>query len=149
VRLFRRIARPTFRILYRVLGRVKVWGWENIPAQGGYLVVANHVSIYDPPLVIAFWPRELEVAGAVDVLDRPFQVWFMRQYGALWVHRGQVDRRLLEEMVGLLRAGLPVLIFPEGGRSHVPGLRAGWPGAGLPPVCSPCRGSPSTCAGKC
>jgi hypothetical protein len=57
----------------------------------------------------------------------PTQV--MRWYGALLVHRGQYGRRLLQEILKRLWAGIPVLIFPEGGRTHVPGMRRAWAGA--------------------
>lgn len=128
VKLFRTIARPVFRLLFRLLSRVEIEGLGNVPDRGGYLVACNHISIYEPPLVIAFWPRVLEVAAAIDVFDRPQQGTLVRLYGSLPVHRGEFDRRLIEAMLAMLRAGRPVLIFPEGGRTHSPGLRRGWHG---------------------
>lgn len=128
VRLFRKIAPAFFRFLFHLLTKVELQGLEHIPEEGGYLVVSNHVSIFEPPLLGAFWPRRLEIVGAVDVLDRPIQGQIMRWYGTLEVHRGEADRRLLSAVLERLRAGLPVLIFPEGGRSHDPGLRSGWSG---------------------
>ena len=128
-RLFRAFVRPTFRFLFHVLCRVEIEGKQNIPREGGYLVVINHLALYDPAMVVAFWPRALEIAGAADVLDRPFQGDLFRGYGVLPVHRGQVDRKLLRGMVGFLNQGLPVLIAPEGGRTHTPGMRQAWHGA--------------------
>lgn len=128
VRLFRGIGRPAFRFLFRVLCRIRIEGLENIPKEGGYLVSGNHLSIIDPPFVVAFWPRPLEAVGAVEVLERPFQGQLMRLYGAMSVHRGQADRGLLDEMVRRLRAGFPVLMDPEGRRSHVPGMQTAHPG---------------------
>lgn len=126
--LFRTIARPVFRILFRVLSKVEVEGLANIPRRGPYLVACNHISIYEPPLVLAFWPTALEVAAAIDVFDRPWQGNLVRLYGSLPVHRGAFDRRLIEAMVAMLKAGRSVLIFPEGGRTHSPGLRQAWHG---------------------
>jgi 1-acyl-sn-glycerol-3-phosphate acyltransferase len=141
VRLFRSVARPFFRMLFRILCHVQIEGFENLPREGGYLVSANHVSIYDPPLVVAFWPKAVEAAGAVDVLERGMQGVLMRLYGGMSVHRGQADRKLLMEMVRRLRAGLPVLMDPEGRRSYVPGMQTAHPGvayvaakAGVPVV---------------
>jgi cytidylate kinase len=128
VRLFRVVARPAFRLLFHILCRIQIEGRENIPAAGGYIVSCNHLSIVDPPLVVAFWPRAVEAAGAVDVLARPGQGQLMRWYGALSVHRGEADRALLEEMVRRLKAGLPVMMDPEGRRSHVPGMQEAKPG---------------------
>jgi 1-acyl-sn-glycerol-3-phosphate acyltransferase len=141
VRLFRAVARPAFRLLFHILCRVQIEGRENIPAAGGYIVSCNHLSIVDPPLVVAFWPRAVEAAGAVDVLARPGQGQLMRWYGGLSVHRGEADRALLEEMIRRLKAGLPVMMDPEGRRSHVPGMQEAKPGvayvaakAGVPVV---------------
>jgi len=128
VRLFRACARPVFRILFHFLSRIEIDGLENVPEHGSYLVACNHISIYEPPLVLAFWPRILEVAAGVDVFDRPQQGRLVRLYGSLPVHRGEFDRELLESMVTMLKAGLPILIFPEGGRTHSPGLRQAWHG---------------------
>jgi 1-acyl-sn-glycerol-3-phosphate acyltransferase len=128
VRLFRKIAPGFFRFLFHLLTKVELEGLEHIPGEGGYLVVSNHVSIFEPPLLGAFWPRRLEIVGAVDVLNRPVQGQIMRWYGTLEVHRGEADRSLLLAVLNCLRAGSPVLIFPEGGRSHDPGLRPGWAG---------------------
>ncbi len=115
-------------MLFHLLARVELHGLEKVPKSGGYLVAANHITLYEPPLILSFWPSELEVVGAVEVLGRPFQGQLMRLYGAIPVHRGSADRRLLKAMVALLRAKRPVLIFPEGGRSHAPGMRRAWNG---------------------
>ena len=128
VRLFRMVARPLFRLVFHILCRIRIEGKENVPAGGGYIVSGNHLSIIDPPFVIAFWPRAIEAAGAVDVLARPGQGQLMSWYGSLSVHRGEADRALLEEMVRRLKAGLPVLMDPEGRRSHVPGMQQAKPG---------------------
>ena len=50
------------------------------------------------------------------------------QAGAIPVHRGAYDRTAIDSMVAALRAGRPVVIAPEGGRSHVPGMRRGLSG---------------------
>jgi 1-acyl-sn-glycerol-3-phosphate acyltransferase len=128
-RMFRAFVRPFFRFLFHILCRVQIEGKQNVPRKGAYLVVFNHVSIFDPPFVIAFWPRALEVVGAVEVLDRGYQGVLMRGYGALPVHRGKADRKLLRGMVSFLERGKPVLIAPEGGRTHTPGMRHAWHGA--------------------
>jgi 1-acyl-sn-glycerol-3-phosphate acyltransferase len=129
VRFFRVIAPPFFRALFHLLTRVELEGLENVPSKGGYLVASNHVSIFEPPALAVFWPRPLEIVGAVDVLNRPVQGQIMKLYGTLEVHRGQADRSLLMAVIKRLKSGLPVLIFPEGGRSHTPGLREGWTGS--------------------
>jgi 1-acyl-sn-glycerol-3-phosphate acyltransferase len=43
--------------LFNILGRVKVVGKENIPLGNPYLIAMNHISIFEPPLVVCFWPE--------------------------------------------------------------------------------------------
>ncbi len=126
---FRVAGRPFFRLLFRVLSRVEIEGTKHIPKQGPYLVTPNHISIFEPPLVTAFWPCELEVAAAAEILDRPLQAEIMRLYGTVLVHRNLLDRTLIRTLINRLAKGLPVLIFPEGRRTRTPGLVAGNTGA--------------------
>ncbi|MEE8120017.1 MAG: lysophospholipid acyltransferase family protein [Anaerolineales bacterium] len=128
-RVFRPVSRFFFRNLFRLLSRVHITGTENIPEEGAYVIAVNHVSIFEPPLITSFWPHSIEVAGAVEILERPIQSQIMRLYGTIPVHRGRFDRQLLKAMVGRLKAGRPVLIFPEGTRSRKPGLQQASTGA--------------------
>jgi 1-acyl-sn-glycerol-3-phosphate acyltransferase len=121
--VLRILLRPLFRGLFRILSRVSISGEEHVPSRGPYLVVFNHVSIYDPPFMIAFWPKAVEVLGANVIWQRPGQNVLVRLYGSISVRRGELDRRAMESMLAALRDGKPLLISPEGGRSHVPGLR--------------------------
>jgi len=122
-RVFRPVSRVFFRSLFRLLSRVRVTGTENIPEEGAYVIAVNHVSIFEPPLITSFWPHSIEVAGAVEILEQPIQSQIMRLYGTIHVHRGRFDRQSIDAMVGRLKAGRPVLIFPEGTRSRKPGLQ--------------------------
>jgi 1-acyl-sn-glycerol-3-phosphate acyltransferase len=115
--------------LFHLLSRVHINGLENVPEKGAYVIAVNHVSLIEPPFVLAFWPVAAEAIGAVDVWDRPGQAILVRLYGSIKVHRGQYDRRVLETMLAVLRSGRPFLIAPEGGRTHTPGLRRAFPGA--------------------
>jgi 1-acyl-sn-glycerol-3-phosphate acyltransferase len=128
VRVFRWFGGPIFRGLFHILARVRIEGVENIPQQGGYLVTPNHVSIFDPPFVLTFWPRQLEIAGTEAVLRRPIQGQLMRLYGAFNVSQGYYNRALLDTMVNGLRSGLSFYIAPEGRRTHTPGMKEGLPG---------------------
>jgi 1-acyl-sn-glycerol-3-phosphate acyltransferase len=127
-RLARFFIRPIFRGLFYLLGGVDITGLENVPEDGSYLIAINHISIYEAPFVVAFWPVAPEVAGASVVWNRPGQSLLVRMYGGIPVHRGLYDRRMLESAVSALRSGYPLLIAPEGGRSHTPGMQKANPG---------------------
>ena len=130
LRIRRALSTTAVRWVFKAAARVKITGLENIPFGKPYVVAINHVSIYDPPLVLCLWPENLEAVGAVDVFDKPFQGDLLRIYGVIPVHRGEYDRVLIDTMLAILRAGYPLMIAPEGGRSHGGGLRSAKPGVG-------------------
>ena len=130
VRLDRLWLRPLFRVIFRILGRVSVSGLEHVPRGRPYVAAINHISIYDPPLAVCFWPESTEVIGASDVFVKKGQGTVLRLYGVVPVHRGEYDRRLLETVFSILKSGRPIMMAPEGGRSRVPAMRRALPGVG-------------------
>jgi 1-acyl-sn-glycerol-3-phosphate acyltransferase len=127
-RIARTVMRPIFRLVFRLLGKVKIIGRENIPKSGSYLITINHVSLFEPPFILAFWPTAPEGAGAIDIWNRPGQGLLVRLYHGIPVHRGEFDRTLLETMIAVLNSGKPLLLAPEGGRTHELGMRKALPG---------------------
>src|SRR4026207_740825 len=119
-KIIRPVAKFVFRGIFRALARVKIVGKENVPLGKPYVVAMNHVSIFDPPFVGAFWPEALEIIGAADVFDKPGQGIILKAYGVIPVHRGDYDRVLFTRIINIIKSGYPLLIAPEGGRSHVP-----------------------------
>ncbi len=126
----RPILRGAFRGLFHILGHVKITGRENVPFGKPYVAAINHVSIFDPPFAASFWPETLEIIGASDVFAKPGQGKLLKLYGVTPVHRGEYDRALLDWTVQVIRAGCPLMIAPEGGRSHVTAMRRAMPGIG-------------------
>ncbi len=127
-RLSRPFLRAVFRGVFHLLAQVKITGKENVPLGKPYVAAMNHVSIYDPPFAAAFWPQPLEIIGAADVFAKPGQGQLLRAYGVIPVHRGEYDRALFQRIIAALEAGYPLLMAPEGGRSHVPAMRRALPG---------------------
>jgi len=101
---------------------------SNIPESGTYIIVINHISIVEPPFVIAFWPVAPEAIGAKEIWERKGQSLLAKYYGGIQVHRGEFDRQVIEKMIAVVKSGHPLLIAPEGGRSRIPGMRPGFPG---------------------
>lgn len=122
-RIARRLMRPIFRGLFYVLAKIEIVGREYVPNRGAYIIATNHISLYEPPLVLAFWPRPVEALGASDIWERRGQSLLARLYSGIPVHRGAVDRQLFRTAIAAIRSGYPLLIMPEGGRSHSPGMR--------------------------
>lgn len=121
--IFRYTFRPIFRVLFRLLCRIRLEGLENVPAKGPYIIAYNHVSNFEPPFVLAFWPYFPEAVAGADVFQRKAVNLFVGGYGAIPVRRGEYDRKVIDTMLEVLASGRPLAIAPEGGRSHDPGLR--------------------------
>lgn len=122
-RYIREMVRLTAKSMFHLMCKVKVSGFENVPLHGPYLVVFNHVSLYDPPVVLTFWPNQLEILGAIDVWSRKGQGILARLWGGIPINRDEIHRDAMNQTLAVLNSNLPLLISPEGGRSHAPGLR--------------------------
>jgi len=127
-RLSRPLLKTVFRGIFHGLARVKIIGKENIPYGKPYVAAMNHVSIFDPPFIGSFWPEQLEIIGAADVFEKPGQGQLLKAYGVIPVHRGDYDRSLLTKIISILKSGRPLLIAPEGERSHVTAMQRAKPG---------------------
>ena len=123
VRIYRPPARAFFRFVYRVLTNLHIEGMENIPSCSGYLLTINHLSLYDPPLPLSFWPYAPEALGAEKTMYNNGIIGIiMRWYGTFPVKRDGDDRTALRTALKILQNDLPLLIAPEGTR-HPEGLR--------------------------
>jgi 1-acyl-sn-glycerol-3-phosphate acyltransferase len=109
--------------------RVEIRGQNNIPTDHPVILASNHQSNLDPPLIAAFFPREL-VFVAKEQLFRSF--WLatvLRYFNALPISRGGVDLKAIRRIRESLALDRDLLVFPEGTRH--PNNRLGKPRAGL------------------
>jgi 1-acyl-sn-glycerol-3-phosphate acyltransferase len=112
-----RFSRSLLRTLFRLFNRWEVSGQEHVPESGGLLLIANHTSYADPPIVGAACPRPVNFMAKAELFQIPLLAGFIRRTHAFPVQRGSGDRAALRRAVRLLRDGKVVLIFPEGARS--------------------------------
>jgi 1-acyl-sn-glycerol-3-phosphate acyltransferase len=126
--ILRFLFKPVFRGLFYLLASIKITGVENIPFSQPYVATFNHVSMYDPPFVMACWPEMLEIMGASVIWDKPFEGTLARLYHGIQVHRGEYDRVVFDKVLTVLESGRPILMSPEGGRTHITALRRAKPG---------------------
>ncbi len=118
-----------------LFGGVQVEGLENVPRSGAAIMVGNHHSLTDPP--IAAWAtffrigRVVHVMGKAEIANWPVLGFVAKRAGGVFVRRGEGDRAAQRLSLELLAAGEPLLIFPEGTRSHERVLREGKAGAAL------------------
>lgn len=112
-----RFSRLLLRILFRLFNRWHVSGREHVPNTGGLLLIANHTSYSDPPIVGAACPRPVNFMAKAELFRIPLLAGFIRRTHAFPVSRGSPDRAALRRALRLLRQDRVLLIFPEGTRS--------------------------------
>jgi len=113
------------------LTHCQVKGRENIPSQGPMLIVANHLSLADPPLLGVSLSREVIFMAKKELFRFRLIGYFIGSLGAFSVHRERLDRKAMRQAYQVLADGLALVMFPEGTRSRSGRLRPAFSGPAL------------------
>jgi 1-acyl-sn-glycerol-3-phosphate acyltransferase len=124
------LLRVIFLSLMAIIARVTLRGRYNIPRHGSYIIVANHLSWLDVPLIPSCMPGKV-IYMAKEELFYSKIGWLVRFLGAFPVKRGEGDRQALRAADELLKQGKVLIIFPEGTRSRTRTLAKGHAGIGM------------------
>ena len=122
------VGRACIRFLLRLLARWEVIGLEHVPPHGPYIIITNHLSYLDPPVVMALMPSRVTVLVADKYRRHPFGL-LIRLVDPIWIRRGEPDRQALRDCMRLLEGGGVLGLAPEGTRSKTGGLQQGKTGA--------------------
>lgn len=93
-------------------------GAENVPKQGGYLLVANHICLKDPFLLAQGLDRQVFFMAKKEFFSNPVLRFFLKKVGAFSVDRGAGDTEALSTAVRIIDSGNLVALFPEGTRNR-------------------------------
>jgi 1-acyl-sn-glycerol-3-phosphate acyltransferase len=121
--------RALARFCFSTFGRMEVVGREAVPPFGPVIVVANHLSNHDPPLLAAGLPRRLSFLGKRELFANPVMVWLMRGCNVYPLDRSGPGVEALRLALELLGRDQAVVIFPEGHRSPDRTMQQGLSGA--------------------
>lgn len=102
--------------LSRAMYRMTVRGEEHFPRDGSLLVVANHVTFSDGPILFGRLPRRISFLVKAEVLVGPLG-WLLRTVGQYAIDRAAPQREVLMAALAQLKAGGVIGIFPEGQRT--------------------------------
>jgi len=108
------------RVAFRWSSRIKVVGDVHQTAvPGPVLMVSNHISHFDPPLIASVLPRAIDWVAMDELMPNALARAFFRSYNTIPIRRGSPDRSALKLAVDRLQGnGRLVGIFPEGGLRH-------------------------------
>jgi 1-acyl-sn-glycerol-3-phosphate acyltransferase len=107
-------------ILGTVSGHVSVEGLEKIDTSKPRVYVVNHLSAVDIPILYAHLPFQFRIMAKRELFRYPFMGWHLRRSGQIPVDLENPKKsiRSLHRAVDAVKGGMPLVIFPEGGRSE-------------------------------
>ena len=122
----RRVAlRALARTLLRATGLpVTVKGLENIPQAGAAVIVTNHASYIDGPLLFALLPTRARIVAKRELANAPVLGFVLRAAGVVFVERFDLEKSAEDarRLAALARQGAALVFFAEGTFTRAPGL---------------------------
>jgi 1-acyl-sn-glycerol-3-phosphate acyltransferase len=116
-------------LVTRCLFRVDAQGLEKIPLHGPYILISNHITGFELPVLrVLLRPREIRTLAKSESWNRHLLGWILDQWQAIPIRRGESDMAALRAALQVLKSGGILGIMPEGTRSRDGRLGHGNPG---------------------
>ena len=119
-RVQHRIARIWARAcLWSSWSRLSVRGAENLRKYPVAVYASNHTSYMDTPVIFTALPFQFRILAKKELWQWPFIGWFLQRSGQMPIdsENPQATLSSLGGAVKALRKGMPLFVFPEGGRT--------------------------------
>ncbi len=128
--MFLRTVRFVLRIVLKIIARVEISGYGNIPETGGAIVVTNHIGRLDALLGVVLADRDDFILMIAEKYKKSaFWRWWARKVNAVWLDRYEADFHALRVVLKRLKQGEILGMAPEGTRSKNATMAEGKPGA--------------------
>lgn len=128
--MIRRIIRAFLYVFFHTVAVVDVVGMENVPTQGAFVAVSNHLGRLDPALVYFLLERkDVYLLVAEKYQKYALARWLVKLLDSMFIDRYNADFRALRAMLERLQNGGVLALAPEGTRSRSMALVHAWPGA--------------------
>ena len=93
--------RTAFWLVYKVGYNAKFYGRDNFPETGPVIVVPNHLSNNDPPIVGYALPRHVHFMAKQELFVNPISKFICTWLGAFPLNRGAIDKVAIRHALGL------------------------------------------------
>lgn len=114
-------ARLWSRIILATIGvRVQVSGMDKVDLSKAHVFVVNHLSALDVPSLYTSMPCRFRILAKKELFSYPFMGWHLRRSGQIPIELGSMRATLrsLNMAAESMKSNLPLMVFPEGGRSQ-------------------------------
>jgi 1-acyl-sn-glycerol-3-phosphate acyltransferase len=108
-------ARLWMKLLFGSVGRVHVLRRENTDREGGFLLVGNHISHFDPFIISSVVRRKIDWMAMAEFFPLPLIGFLLQAVDAFPADRNRADRATIRTALERLKDGRIVGVFPEGG----------------------------------
>jgi 1-acyl-sn-glycerol-3-phosphate acyltransferase len=118
-------------IMKIVCSPVKVTGLEKIDRSKPHVFAVNHASAIDIPVLYVYLPFQFRIVFKRELLSYPIVGWHLRRSGQICIDQQNPARSIgsIRSALKGLKSGMPLVIFPEGGRTPDGDLKPFLPGA--------------------
>ena len=118
-------------IMNTIFSPVTVTGLDRIDTSRPHVYAVNHASAMDIPVLYVYLPFQFRIMAKKELFRYPFVGWHLKRSGQIRVDQQNPMASIgdLKSAVKTLKAGMPVVIFPEGGRTADGQLKPFLPGA--------------------
>jgi 1-acyl-sn-glycerol-3-phosphate acyltransferase len=120
------IAQRWARALVRTSGcKLTVRGAENLRKHPVAVYASNHTSYMDTPVIFASLPFQFRILAKKELWPIAFIGWYLNRSGQIPIDTANPHATLSSLGAGVkaLRAGMPLFVFPEGGRTDTGELK--------------------------
>jgi len=117
-------------IMKTIFSPVCITGLEKIDTSRTYVYAVNHASALDIPVLYASLPFQFRIVHKKELLSYPVIGWHLKRSGQVCVDQQNPSHSVgqIKSAVRTLKNGMPLVIFPEGGRTadgHIQPFLAG------------------------
>jgi len=118
-------------IMKTIFSPVKVTGLDKIDTTKPHVYAANHASALDIPVLYVNLPFQFRIAFKKELLSYPIVGWQLKRSGQICIDQQNSSQSISSIRAALkgLKQGLPLVIFPEGGRTPDGHIKPFLPGA--------------------
>ena len=118
-------------IMKTILSPVKVTGLDKIDTSKPHVYAVNHASALDIPVLYVYLPFQFRIVFKKELLSYPIVGWQLKRSGQVCIDQQKPTNSIaaIRSAVKSLQSGMPLVIYPEGGRTPDGEIKPFLPGA--------------------